>query len=233
MRKLLITTLITILSITTHATSKQYNFAHEFLPNTTRINKEVKHSLIKYNFKNIQSTILQRKATHWFPIIEPILKQYNIPNDFKYMPLVESGLNPGTSRTGAKGMWQFMPQTARDCKLIVNKHRDDRLNEKLSTIAACVYLRDLYTEFHNWTLVAAAYNNGSNKIHRAMKHQFQSNFYRLKLNHETTQYIYALIAMKEIIEKPMLYGYIINDPYIFNALYTFQNTSLYQFKITD
>ncbi len=142
-----------------------------------------------------------------FPIIEPILKAYGIPEDFKYVPLVESGLCEGTSPKGARGVWQFMPGTARTYGLKVGKGKDDRLNLRKSTIAACKYIKELYGEFNSWTLAAAAYNNGSIKLERAMNKQNEDNYFRMTLNRETGSYVYKLVAMKEIINKPAKYGY--------------------------
>jgi soluble lytic murein transglycosylase-like protein len=142
-----------------------------------------------------------------FPIMEPILVAYGIPKDFKYIPLVESGFKSGTSHKGASGAWQFMPQTARSFGLKVNSTIDERQQLAKSTVAACKYLRLLYKEFNSWTLVAAAYNIGENKLKRIIRKQDHANYFRLKLNPETASYVYKLVAMKEIIENPTRYGY--------------------------
>ena len=118
----------------------------------------MQRSLQKHNYRNIQSNILQNKAAKLFPIIEPILQAYGIPDDFKYIPLVESGLDGGISSKGAKGLWQFMPGTARTYGLKVGKGVDERANVQKSNIAACKYIKELYAEFNSWTLAAAAYN---------------------------------------------------------------------------
>ncbi|RYE17668.1 MAG: lytic transglycosylase domain-containing protein, partial [Sphingobacteriales bacterium] len=151
--------------------------------------------------------LLHKKAEKLFPVIVPILKYYGIPEDFKYIPLVETGLREGTSPRGARGLWQFMPGTARNYGLKVNKHNDERLNVRKSTVAACKYLRELYSEFDSWTLAAAAYNNGSVKIGKAMNRQNEDNYFRMSLNRETGMYVYKLIAMKQVIENPGKYGY--------------------------
>src|SRR6202012_199625 len=112
-----------------------FSFANEALPlNDASVNRALKRSLIKHNYKHVQSNILQVKAAQWFPVIEPILKAYGIPDDFKYVPLVESGLCEGTSPRGARGLWQFMPGTARTYGLRVRKGEDDRLNIRKSTV---------------------------------------------------------------------------------------------------
>ena len=123
------------------------------------------------------------------------------------MPLVESGLQGGTSPKGASGYWQFMPQTARDFGLKVNTELDERQNIRKSSIAAAKYIRSLYREFNSWTLAAAAYNIGEGSLKRQMHKQSQDNYYKMRLNRETASYVYKLISMKEIIENPTRYGY--------------------------
>jgi hypothetical protein len=184
------------------------NFADESIPvNNLRVNRKLKHSLRAHSFSNIQSNVLHKKAEILFPVIEPILKYYGIPEDFKYIPLVESGLCSGTSSRGARGLWQFMPGTARTYGLKVGGGKDERLNLRKSTIAACIYLRELYGEFNSWTLTAAAYNLGSIKLQRAINLNNKRNYFLMHLNAETGSYVYKLIAMKEVIKKPEHYGY--------------------------
>jgi membrane-bound lytic murein transglycosylase D len=200
----------------THYDAKaNYSFANEALPvHDARVTRNMRHSLMQHNYKSVQSNILHIKARKLFPIIEPILRLYGIPDDFKYLPLVESGLNEGTSPKGAAGLWQFMPGTARTYGLKVNKDIDERKNVRKSTIAACKYIKELYGEFNSWTLAAAAYNNGSIKLAKAMNKQSEGNYFHMHLNHETGTYVYNLVAMKEIIAKPARYGY----DYLFTAL---------------
>lgn len=189
------------------AVKTDYSFANESLPESNRVYHKMQYTLKRHSYKKIQSHILQIKAEKIFPIIEPILKAYGIPLDFKYLPLVESGLKEGTSIKGAAGVWQFMPGTARTYGLKVNRNADERLNLRKATIAACRYIRDLHDEFNSWTLAAAAYNNGSIKLAKAMRIQSEDNYYRMKLNRETGSYVYNLIAMKAIIDHPKQYGY--------------------------
>jgi membrane-bound lytic murein transglycosylase D len=187
--------------------TNDFSFANEALPLNATVNRKMRISLARHNYKNVQSHILQIKADRLFPIIEPILKFYGIPDDFKYLPLVESGLKEGTSPKGAAGLWQFMPGTARTYGLKVGHGKDDRLNIRKSTIAACRYIKELHAEFKSWTLAAAAYNNGSIKLEKAINKQSEDNYFRMKLNRETGSYVYNLIAMKAIIANPKRYGY--------------------------
>ncbi len=193
---------------TVNDAANDYSFADEALPqNDAKVNRKLRVIMKKHDYKNIQSNILHVKAEKWFPVIEPILKRYGIPDDFKYLPLVESGLKEGISPKGAAGLWQFMPGTARTYGLKVNKGKDERLNIRKATIAACRYIKDLHDEFKSWTLAAAAYNNGSIKLAKAMRAQKKVNYFRMHLNKETGSYVYNLVAMKEIIDKPVKHGY--------------------------
>lgn len=185
-----------------------YSFANEALPvNDAKLTRKLQRSLLKHNYRYVQSNILHNKAAKLFPILEPILKAYGIPEDFKYVPLVESGMAEGTSPKGARGLWQFMPGTARTYGLKVGHGVDERLNVTKSTVAACKYIRELYVEFNSWTLAAAAYNNGEIKLEKAISRQNEDNYFRMSLNRETGWYVYNLIAMKAIISNPRKYGY--------------------------
>ncbi|TKC12107.1 lytic transglycosylase domain-containing protein [Pedobacter polaris] len=189
-------------------TIAQLDFAEETLPlGDKRITGKMKKTLASYGYQKLQTNRLHRKAAEWFPIIEPILAAYGIPNDFKYMPLVESGLQSGTSPKGAAGFWQFMPGTARMYGLKVNSKMDERKNLRKSTIAACKYIKELYGIFDSWTLVAAAYNVGDVHMKRQINKQNQDNYFKMKLNRETGGYVYKLISMKEILENPTRNGY--------------------------
>lgn len=191
-----------------NAVVPRYNFANEALPvNDAAVNRKLRRSLMQHNFKSVQSNVLHLKAERLFPIIEPILRLYGVPDDFKYLALVESGLKEGKSPRGAAGIWQFMPGTARTYGLRVSKGVDERLNVRKSTIAACKYIKELYGEFNSWTLAAAAYNNGEIKLARAMNKQNEDNYFRMHLNRETGSYVYNIIAMKAIIGEPQKYGY--------------------------
>jgi membrane-bound lytic murein transglycosylase D len=183
------------------------NFANEALPlGDKKVKVKMRLSLRKHSFGNTGSDILQRKAALWFPIIEPILLAYGIPNDFKFIPLVEAGFSEGRSPRGAYGPWQFMPGTAHTYGLKTGR-RDERLDIRKSTIAACKYLRELHGEFRSWAMVAAAYNTGSPNLAHLVHNQHERNYFKIRMNRETGSYVYSLIAMKEIINHPEAYGY--------------------------
>jgi len=186
----------------------QLNFAEETLPlGDRRVERKMKKILAAHTYGNTQTHRLQRKAAEWFPVIEPILAAYGIPDDFKYLALVESGMQAGVSPKGAAGVWQFMPGTARNYGLKVNVGIDERYNLRKSTIAACKYIKEMYKGLESWTLVAAAYNVGDGRLRKQINNQNQDNYYKMKLNRETGGYVYKVISMKQIIEHPVRYGY--------------------------
>ncbi|NLR79793.1 transglycosylase SLT domain-containing protein [Chitinophaga eiseniae] len=148
---------------------------------------------------------LRMKAELYFPVIEPILQQYNVPLDFKYLPIVESGLSNATSPVGAQGVWQIMPGTAAELGLTVSPGYDERNHLIKATHAACRLLRQLHQQLNSWTLAAAAYNAGPGNISKNIKRQGSSDYYQLVLNNETAQYIYKIIAIKQLFESPELY----------------------------
>ncbi|MBE0638065.1 MAG: lytic transglycosylase domain-containing protein [Bacteroidales bacterium] len=159
--------------------------------------------------------MLIKRSYRWFPIIEPILSQHKIPNDFKYLALIESGLENPVSPAGAAGVWQFMTTTAREYGLEVNDGIDERYHLEKATHAACNYLKDAYAIYGNWTLVAAAYNTGNNRISKSLSEQQVDNYYDLFLNQETARYIFRILAIKTIFENPENYGFYMDKKDLF------------------
>lgn len=183
-------------------------FANETLPlGDAKVVAKMQRNLYKYSYSQVQTHRLHLLAQKWFPMIEPVLEKYGIPNDFKYIPLVESGFLQGVSIKGAAGNWQFMPATARALGLRVDGNVDERYDMRKSTEAACKYFKTLYKEFQSWTLVAAAYNVGNGHLQKKINQQNTDNYFRLKLNQETGKYVYSLISIKQILEHPEKYGY--------------------------
>jgi len=168
-----------------------------------RLDKEL---LINTYFQS-STLLLYKRANRWFPVIEPILKKNNIPDDFKYLPLVESNLTNTISPKGATGYWQLMEGTAKIFGLEVNDEVDERYNMEKSTEAACKYLQKAHRIFNNWALAAASYNIGIGGIKKQLEKQRTSNYYDLLLNQETSRYIFRILAIKEIILHPQNYGF--------------------------
>lgn len=182
------------------------NFADENLPLG---DKQIEQKMMRYlktYAKKQQSRLLHKKAKTALPKVAEVLRRHGVPEDFKYIPLVESGFTHGTtSHRGASGYWQFMPHTARAFGLRVDHEVDERQNIEKSTVAAAKYLKALYRVFNSWTLVAAAYNIGEGNLQRAIDRQNEDNYFRLKLNKETGSYVYKLISVKEVIEHPTIH----------------------------
>ncbi len=175
------------------------------------IREKLDEELLRNTYFHSSTIGLIKRSYRWLPIIEPLLLEYNIPQDFKYLALVESGFENVVSPKGAKGFWQFMEKTAREYELEVNDAIDERYNVEKSTKAACQYLLDSYDEFKSWTLVAAAYNAGKRRIHETIRNQNVNDYYSMYLNEETTQYIFRILAIKAIMEKPTQYGFYLRE----------------------
>lgn len=169
-----------------------------------RLDREI-HVNTYFHSSTIQKIKL---AARWFPIIEPILQENNIPDDFKYLAVAESGLVlDAASPAGAKGMWQFMPSTGKEYGLTINSYIDERYHPEMATRAACKYLKDAYDKFGNWTLVAAAYNMGQSGLSRDLGNQEVDSYYDVLLNSETSRYVFRILALKTILSDPASYGF--------------------------
>ena len=170
--------------------------------------------IIAYNHS--VSLLLIKRANRYFPIIEPLLKQNGIPDDFKYLVVIESNLDPrAISAAGAAGFWQLMPKTAEQLGLEVNDEIDERYHIEKATNAACKYLKSAYTKYNNWTTVAASYNAGMGRISEEQSKQQVNESFDMLLNSETSRYVFRLLAMKQFLENPKAFGYTVdyNDFY--------------------
>lgn len=180
-----------------------------------------------------------KRAVRFFPTIERILREQGVPEDFKYLCVIESGLQCVTSPAGAQGYWQFMKSTGQDYGLEVNDEIDMRNDLEASTRAACRYLKDLRARFGNWTSAAAAYNCGENGLDRRLSNQQQKSYYDLYLNRETQRYVYRILALKLIMQHPKNYGYYVRHCDTYPELPTTevklsgQNVDLVQFAIDN
>lgn len=155
--------------------------------------------------KHVQA--LHQRSAPYFAVIEPILAKHHIPNDFRYMPLIESNWKAdAVSSAGAVGYWQFMDETAKDMNLRIDPAHDERTDLVKSTEAACRYLKSLHKRLGSWTLAAAAYNGGMGMIEKKMVRQATRSYYDMAMNEETGYYLYRMLAMKEIMENPGLYA---------------------------
>ena len=162
--------------------------------------------------------LLLKRSNKWFPIIEAILKEEGVPQDFKFLAVIESGLENVGSPKGAKGFWQVMPATAKEYGLEVNSNVDERYHIEKSTRVACKYLLKAKERFGSWTLAAASYNRGMFGIDRLLKKQLVNDYYDLLLNNETSRYIFRVLAVKEIMSNPDLYGFIFEESDLYRRI---------------
>jgi membrane-bound lytic murein transglycosylase D len=159
-----------------------------------------------------QTMLFLKKSKRFFSIMEPILQKNNVPDDFKYLSLIESGFFPtAVSPAGAVGLWQILEGTARDYKLEVNSEIDERYHIEKATEAACKYLLESFAVYKNWTMAAASYNAGRAGINRQIGRQKEMDYYDLLLTEETARYIYRILAIKLIIANPERYGFYLSE----------------------
>ena len=164
--------------------------------------------LLAFTYMHSTSIQMIKKANRYFPIVEPILKEEGIPDDFKYLMVIESNLNPNArSAAGAAGLWQFMKITGRQFGLEVNDNIDERYHLEKATHAACKYLKDAYEKYNDWVAVAASYNAGQARISNQLEKQFTDDALDLHLVEETARYVYRIIAAKIMFTSPSQFGF--------------------------
>lgn len=171
-----------------------------------------------------QTLLFIKRANRFFPIIEPILKKYNIPDDFKYMAVAESGLTNTTASTGATGYWQFLESTAKEYGLEINDEVDERYNIEKSTEAACKFLNKSFDKYKNWTLAAASFNFGRNNLNKQINRQKAYNYYDLVLGDETSRYVFRIIAIKMILSNPHKYGFNVKQKDLYQTIPSYKVT---------
>lgn len=169
-----------------------------------------------FTYMHSTTMLMIKRANRYFPIIEPILKANGIPDDFKYLMVIESNLNPlARSPAGAAGLWQFMESTGREYGLEVNKNIDERYHVIKATEAACRYLKKAYAKYGDWLTVAASYNAGQGRISTELEKQLADNAMDLWLNDETSRYMYRILAAKELFASPRKYGFLIKKEQLY------------------
>lgn len=196
--------------ISSFSLNKEFSFAEEPIPSGNfdaleRLDRE----LVTNSYLHAGILLSIKTANRYFPIIEPILKENGIPEDFKYLAVAESNLRMATSSAGAKGVWQFMEPAGEAYGLQIDDQVDERYHIEKSTLAACKFILHLKNKFGSWTLAAAAYNMGENGVARRMTEQHAENYYDLNLNEETSRYVFRIIAIKEIMKDPEHFGFFV------------------------
>ncbi|MBK3517058.1 lytic transglycosylase domain-containing protein [Carboxylicivirga marina] len=198
------------------------NFAGEQAPiSRYDVKESFDRELLVNTYWQSQTILFIKRANRYFPIIEPILKEQGIPDDFKYLSLIESNFMPrAKSPAGAVGLWQFMRATAREYGLEVTKEVDERYHIEKSTVAACKYLKKMHDYYGSWTLAAAAYNAGRTGVNRQLDRQKTKSYYDLLLGEETGRYVYRILAIKEILSHPEIYGFHVKNEDLYPGIQT-------------
>jgi len=196
---------------------KNLSFAGELIPIEKQdIYERIDRELLVNTYWQSNGLLFFKRTHKYFPIIEPILKKNGIPDDFKYLAVIESGLMNVTSPAGARGFWQLLKGTAKENGLEVNDNVDERYNIELATQAACNYLKEARTKFGTWTLAAAAYNAGIKGISKKLETQKVTSYYDLLVGDETKRYVPRIVAVKEILTHPKKYGFIFEENDLYN-----------------
>ena len=186
----------------------ELTFAGEKVPTGLYdIKERMDRELLVNTYWQSNGLLLIKRAHKYFPIIEPMLKKYGIPDDFKYLAVAESGLENNSSSAGAAGFWHFLKSSAKEYGLEVNQNVDERYNLEKATKVAADYLKKSKKRFGTWTLAAAAYNAGNARIARNLKKQQVTDYYDLLLNSETSRYVLRIVALKEVLSYPKKYGF--------------------------
>ncbi len=175
------------------------------------VRERIDRELLVNTYWQSNGLLLIKRKHKYFPVIEIILEREGVPDDFKYLAVAESGLQNVTSPAGAKGFWQILKKTGKELGLEINDEVDERYHLEKATVAACRYLKNAKQRYGSWTLAAASYNAGMNKITKEMERQLTNNYYDLYLNEETARYIPRIIALKHILEHPEDFGFIFSQ----------------------
>ena len=188
-------------------------FAGEEIPlEKFDVKEALDRELLSNAYFHSQTIRYIKLAPRYFPVIEPILKDMGIPDDFKYLAVAESGFNPrAASPAGAVGFWQFLKGTGQQYGLEINNEIDERYHIEKSTVAACKYLRDAYNKYGNWTLAAASYNGGMARVESQQTRQKMTEYYDLLFVEETQRYVFRIVALKLIMENPKQYNFVVHE----------------------
>jgi len=198
------------------------NFAGEALPlDNPDVFEKMDRELLVNTYWQSNGLLMFKRSAKYFPIIEPILEKNGVPNDFKYLAVIESGLLNVVSPAGARGFWQIMKTTGKENGLEINDNVDERYHLEKATEVACKYLLEAKEQFGSWTLAAASYNAGKNGIARRLEDQAVSDYYDLLLGEETGRYLYRIVALKEILSNPSKYGFNFKEDHLYKTVPTY------------
>jgi hypothetical protein len=184
------------------------NFAGEQMPlQNPDILERMDRELLVNTYWQSNGLLMFKRAKKYFSIIEPILAKYGVPDDFKYLAVIESGLTNAVSPAGARGVWQILKVTGKENGLEINNNVDERYHLEKATEVACKYLLRAKRQLGTWTLAAAAYNAGNAGVSRRLREQNATTYYDLLLGEETGRYVFRIVALKEILSHPDRYGF--------------------------
>lgn len=199
----------------------ELSFCEESVPlDRLDVRERLDRELLVNTYWQSNTLLAHKRANRWFPLIEPILRREGVPDDMKFLALIESGLTNVVSPAGAAGYWQFMKETAQQFGLEVNGEVDERYDVVKSTEAACRYLKGSHAKYGDWALAAASYNLGPGGVDKQLGRQKQENYFDLLLTEETARYVYRILAMKEIISDPERYGFHLRKKDLYNPYVT-------------
>lgn len=199
------------------------NFAGEPVPlENPDILERMDRELLVNTYWQSNGLLMFKRSKKYFPIIEPILAKHGVPDDFKYLAVIESGLTNAVSPAGARGVWQIMKATGKENGLEINNNVDERYNLEKATEVACKYLIKSKERLGSWTLAAAAYNAGNAGISRRLKAQNVNSYYDLLLGEETGRYLFRIVALKEILSYPDKYGFNFREKDLYKTIPTYK-----------
>lgn len=184
------------------------------------IRERLDREIITNVYFQSSTTFALKRANRFFPEIEKILKDQNVPEDFKYLAVIESNLSEVMSPVGANGFWQFTPYTAKEYGLVINEEIDERLYLTKSTHAACAFIKNAHKIFGDWVNACASYNRGIGGLQSDMKWQKTDHYFDTDMNNETGRYVFRIMAMKLIMENPKSYGFDIPKYQLYNPFKT-------------
>lgn len=191
---------------------EKLDFAGEVVPlDKFYVREGLDRELMVNTFWHSNTFLMFKRSQRCFPIIDSVLKNNQVPTDFKYLAMIESGLENIVSPAGASGIWQFMKGTGTEYGLTINAEIDERYDLVKASVAACKYLKAAKAKYNSWTLAAASYNMGTEGISSVMEKQKANSYYDLYLNKETQRYIYRILAMKLIYQSPVMYGFYLRN----------------------
>lgn len=195
------------------------SFAGENVPlELIDVRESLDHELIINTYYQSSTLLMIKRAHKFFPLIESILKEEGLHDDFKYLAVAESGLKDVVSPAGAAGFWQFMKSSGKEYGLEINNEVDERYHLEKATRAACKYLKNSYSTYNSWSLAAASYNMGVGGLNSQISKQKEKTYFDLYLNSETARYVYRILALKLILENPENFGFHFREKDLYNAI---------------